>query len=179
MNAATFRAHWFYFIAPFILLADGHLWLTTLGAIERLGEAALLLDLTVLIPCLYWLCYRQQGRQAVIRAAALACLGIWAVTQLIPEADRTLLNYIAPLRYLGLAALIGVELIVVMAIYRRIFKGGSVEQAIAQVPDIPPGLARWLALEAAFWLKVWGMLKRAARKSLKDNHDTGRRDDIQ
>ena len=54
------------------------------GEITRLVEAGLLFDLIVLLPCLYFLCYRRRGRGVGIRAIGLACLGVWVATKLIP-----------------------------------------------------------------------------------------------
>lgn len=127
---------------------------------DRLVEAGLLFDLVVVIPCLYWACYRSRGRRAAVRAAAFACLGIWVALKLVPEAERDLLNYVAPLRYVGLAALVWLELVVVVALYRAVFKGGTVEHAAAQAPpEMPPWVAKLLAMEAAFWLRVWRGIK--------------------
>jgi|CXWL01.1.fsa_nt_gi hypothetical protein len=165
MNTNTLRLHWFFVIAPLIVAVDLYVGLSTRGEIGRLIEAGLLFDLVVLVPSLYWLCYRQRGKKAVIKAAALACLGIWAALRLVPESERELLNYVAPLRYVGLAALAWLELVVVLAIYKAVFKGASVAQAASQAPkDMPPWVAKLLAIEANFWLKVWALLKRAFGK---------------
>ena len=165
MKTPLLRFHWFFFIAPVVLAVNLFVGLSARVEIDRLVEAGLLFDLMVLIPCLYWLCYRQRGRRAVIQAAALACLGIWAALKLVPESERVLLNYVVPLRYVGLAALVWLEVTVVMAIYRSIFKGGSVTEAVSHAPeDMPPWIAKLLALEARFWLKVWGKVKRSFGK---------------
>ena len=155
MNANPLRLHWFFVIAPLIVAVDLYVGLSARGEIDHIIEAGLLFDLVVLVPSLYWLCYRQRGKKAIIRAAALACLGIWAALKLVPEPERDLLNYVAPLRYVGLAALVWLELVVVLAIYKAVFKGGSVAEAVSQVPaDMPPWAAKLLAIEASFWLRT-------------------------
>jgi len=165
MNTNPLRLHWFFFLAPLVLSSDLYVGLSARGQIDHLTEAGLLFDLVVLIPSLYWLCYRQKGRKAVIKAAGLACLGIWAALRLVPERERDLLNYVEPLRYVGLAALIWLELAVVVSIYRTVFRSGSVEEAISRAPaDMPPWLVRLLAIEANFWRKVWGAIRRAMGK---------------
>ena len=165
MKYPLLRTHWFFFIAPVVLAVNLCIGLSTRSEIDGFVEAGLLFDLMVLIPCLYWLCYRQRGRRAVIQAAAMACLGIWAALKLVPESERVLLNYVAPLRYVGLAVLVWLELIVVLAIYRSVFKGESVSEAASRAPeDLPPWIAKLLALEARFWLKVWGKVKRSFGK---------------
>ena len=161
MNTNPLRLHWFFVIAPLVLAVDLYVGMTARGEIDQLVEAGLLFDFVVLIPTLYFLCYRQRGKKAVTKAVALACLGIWAALKLVPEAERNLLTYVAPLRYAGLAALVWLELVVVVAIYRSVFKSGSVEEAIFQAPDgIPPWAVRLLAVEANFWRKVWAVVKR-------------------
>lgn len=157
------RKHWFYLVAPLIVAADIYITLSSRGEISRLIEAGLLFDLTVLIPCFYWLCYRGRGRKAVVRAGALACLGIWAALKLVPESEHQILGYVAPLRYLGMAVLLWLELAIVLAVYRAIYKGGSPAEAVAHAQvatDLPPWLARLMVLEAILWRKAWLLLKR-------------------
>ena len=161
MNSHAIRTHWFFWVAPLVLAVDFYAALSARGAIDRLVEAGLLFDLVVLLPVLYWFCYRRRGRPALVRSAALACLGIWLALKLVPESERELLVYVAPLRYVGWAVLVWLELLLVVAVYRSVFNGGSVEQAVAQAPsDMPPWLARLLAMEARWWLKVGGVIKR-------------------
>ncbi len=165
MTAHRIRQHWFFLAAPLVLATDLSVAVYARGSIDRTLEAGLLFDLVVLIPCLYWLCYRHRGRAALTRAAALACLGIWFALKLVPEPEQDLLFYVAPLRYVGLAALVWLELVVVVSIYRTVFKGGAVSDAVARAPvDMPPWLARLLALEARFWLKLWHFLRRVVGK---------------
>ena len=157
------RAHWFYAVAVLVLGSSVFFALDSRGKIDRLFEAGLIFDLVVLIPCLYWMCYRDRGRKAVIRAAAIACLGIWLALKLVPESERELLEYIAPLRYIGLAALIWLEVVVMVAIYRSAFRGKSeaeITSQAAETADLPPWAARLLAKEALLWRKLWHWLIR-------------------
>jgi uncharacterized membrane protein YGL010W len=160
MNTSNLRQHWFFVAAPLILATDILVGLLARGQIDLLIESGLLFDLAVLVPCLYWLCYRHKGKAAIIKAAALACLGIWIALKLIPEPERQLLNYVEPLRYVGLAVLLWLELVVVVAIYRSVFKGATVDQAAKETQDLPSWVVRLLAWEARFWLKCWQWMKR-------------------
>lgn len=161
MHTSSIRLHWFFFIAPLLLAVNMYVGLSSRGQVDRLIEAGLLFDLAVLIPCLYWLCYRSNGKKTVIRGVALVCLGIWVSTKLVPVSERDLLNYVAPIRYVGLAALIWLELAVIGAIYKTVFKGGSVSDAVSQAStDMPTWVAKLLAMEANFWLRVWAVVKR-------------------
>ena len=137
MHALSFshvRTHWFFLLAPLVIAVDIYVVLDARGEITRLIEAGVLFDLALLLPCLYWLCYRARGKRAVIRAVALACVGIWAALKLVPESEQSLLNYVAPLRYLGLAALAWIELAVILVLFRAIFNGRSREAAAATPP---------------------------------------------
>ena len=165
MKDSPLRLHWFLVVAPLVLAADVYVGLTARGEIDHVVEGGLLFDLVVLVPSLYWLCYRQRGKKAITKAAGLACLGIWVALKLVPETERDLLNYVAPLRYIGMAALVWLEFLVGLAIYKAVFKTGSVEEAISQAPkDMPLWAIRLLAVEANFWRKVLGVVKRVLGK---------------
>jgi hypothetical protein len=161
MKTDILRVHWFFAVAPLVLAADVYVGLSTRGEMDRYTEAGLLFDFAVLLPALYWLCYRRRGKQALVKVAALACLGIWAALKLVPEAERDLLNHVAFIRYAGLAALAWLEIAVILAIYKTLFKGGSIDEAIARAPaDMPAWAVKLLAMEGKLWLKLWGGLKR-------------------
>jgi len=66
-------------------------WLALPGVrvdLPRLAEPAARFDLVVLLPALYWLSYRHRRKDAGLRALALSCLGIWAVSKMIPQSER-------------------------------------------------------------------------------------------
>ncbi|PZO06796.1 MAG: hypothetical protein DCF27_12230 [Lysobacteraceae bacterium] len=155
--------HWFFLVAPIVVAADVFVALSSRGEIDRLIEAGLLFDLAVLLPCLYWICYRSGGKKVAIRALALCCLGIWVAQMLVPEGEHDLMGYVAPLRYVGIAALVWIELLVIVALYRFIFKGGDTPSAVARIQtqaDLPPWVAKLLVLEAMFWRRVWQAVKK-------------------
>lgn len=165
MNTTPLRQHWFFVVAPLIIGLDVLLALEARGEIDRLMEAGLLFDLVIAVPCAYWFCYRHRGRSALTRAAALACLGVWGALKLVPEDERELLVIVEPLRYLGLGALAVLEVVVMVGIYRKLFGGKSVEQVAAAAPqDMPAWVIRLMALEAAFWRRVWHAIRRLARR---------------
>lgn len=157
------RTHWFFIFAALVVAGNIFVAHSARGEIDRIVEAGLIFDLAVLLPCLYWFCYRTGGKKAGIRAAGLCCLGIWGALKLVPEGEQDLLAYVAPVRYVGLAALICLEVVVLVAVYRTMFKGGSDQEVTARIQtqtDLPPWVARLLALEARFWRKVWQVVKR-------------------
>jgi hypothetical protein len=161
MKTHLLRVHWFYFIAAPLLAAEAYLVLSADLTFDRFVEAGLLFDLAVLIPCLHWLCYRNLGRQAVIRTVAYACLGVWIATKLVPESDHDLLTYVVPLRYAGIAVLVWIELAIGFAIFRTIFRGGSVSEVVSHFPvALPPWAVKLVAIEMSFWQKGLRAIKR-------------------
>jgi hypothetical protein len=165
MNTRLLRAHWFYFLVPALLAVETYLIFSTQLKFDRPLEAGLLFDLAVLTPLLYWLCYRSRGRKAAFRAVALACLGVWIAAKLVPEPDHDLLTYAMPLRYAGLAVLVWIELAIGFAIYRTIFRGGSVSEVTAQLPmEVPSWVVKLIAIEVHFWQKVSRAIKRLLKR---------------
>ena len=96
-----------------------------------------------------------------MRAAALACVATWAAVKRVPADEQHLMHHVAPLRYVGLAALIALESAVVIAIYRSVFAGHSAAPAAASAPDnLPRWAARLMAMQAAFWRQAWPAIRR-------------------
>ena len=132
-------------------------------------EAALLFDFVVLIPLLYWWCYRSKGRVAIVQAIALACFAIWATGKVIPTEHRYLLDPISWLRYVGLAGLLALEIKLAIVVYQAVvFSGQSKDDAqkVFESEGLPPWLAKFMAFEASLWRKVWLFVERVfGRKS--------------
>lgn len=157
------RANWFYFVAVAIISCDFFVirvfgW----GAIEKI-EAALLFDFVIILPALYWWCYRLRGTATIIRAVAMGCFAIWIAGHIIPPEHQNILSTYGWLRYVGLAGLVAVELKVVVFVYISVFSGhaskADVTDALAQV-GMPLWLSRLIAAEALFWRRVWDSAKR-------------------
>lgn len=162
--------HWFLLVAPVVLVSDA--FVAASGPIDRIVEFGLLFDLVVLVPALYLVCYRKHKRGAAMRSVGLACLGVWIATKLIPEADRVLLVYIEPLRYLGLAVLVLLELAVIRLIYRSLSAGNSAEataRKVAETAVMPEWVAKLLAWEAGLWRRLFAAIKRPFER---DHDDT-------
>lgn len=161
---AWLRSNWFFLAAAFVVLGD--LNARSFIASARLLEATLLGDLAVVVPGLYFACYRRNGKKAVIRSLALVCLGIWAAAKLVPPESQHYISYLWPFRYAGMAALVILEAKVLFAAYRSVFKGATVEQATAELQEkteMPAWVARLAALEANFWRRVIAAISRAFR----------------
>lgn len=160
---APLRAHWFFLALLPIAATDVGIALMWRGEIDRMIEAGLLFDLALLLPALYWFCYRHHGRKAGVRAVMLACLGVWVAGKLVAVEEQQLIAALAPIRYVGLAALVALELVLLVAIYRAVFKHGEIDPATAlraEAQGMPPWLLRLLAVEARFWARAWQALRR-------------------
>ncbi len=162
------RAHWFFLAGGAIIAGDLTIvslrgW--SLGSPPpQLIEAALLFDFAVIVPLLYAWCYRAKGKAVVIRALGLSCLAIWATGYVVPPEHHHVLDSVAWLRYVGMVVLALLEIKLLIIFYRSVFSNEkSIEAAantLATDAGMPPWVARVVALEAKFWRKVWGLLKR-------------------
>ncbi len=158
------RRHWFVMAASFIVISDLAVFAFDKLENTRLMEAALLADFAIIIPLLYLVYYRADGKRAVIRAIGLCCLGIWAVGHIVPEAQHNLVAKVSFLRYVGLGVLLLIELRLMIEIYRAMF--GNQEQMKTNIEssvkdaNLPPWIARIVMLEALFWRKLWALLRR-------------------
>ena len=163
---STLQGHWFLPLALAIAVADLMLARTVPWRPARPLEVGVILDLAVLVPVLYGICYRRRGRAAWVRAAALACLGIWLAGRVIPAAHHELLDHLSPLRYAGMAVLFLVELRLAIAIYRAAFSAQPEQTqrtlAAAEQAGVPRWVPRLMAWEAALWRRAWHQMQRWA-----------------
>jgi hypothetical protein len=154
-------AHWF---VPVFALILGALWLAGRDSsfMAEGGEAAIIADLCLTVPILYMLCYRRRhsAAQLGLRALALACLGIWMGSWIIPEADQSVLSRLGPLRFAGLVVLAVVELRLLVALLRLVFGPETSSAAISRATGAPPFVAKLMLLEARFWKAVWRLIRR-------------------
>lgn len=159
--------HWFFPVAA--LVAVGDVSSVYLGGWTdaRIVEAALLFDFVVVLPLLYWWCYRARGKAAVVQAVALACFAIWATGKAVPAEHHHLLDTFAWLRWIGLAGLAVLEIKLGVAVYRAVIVAGqSKDEARAKLESegMPPWAARIMAWEAALWRRAWLFVRRRLGK---------------
>ena len=156
------RTNWFAVAVPLLLLVE---WLVVRdlgGEMGRFLEVVVLFDLCVFMPLLYVLCYRRivPLKQLVLRTVALACLGIYLATYLVPEPLQALLPQLGPLRIAGLGVLMLIELRLLVAAVRIVWgRDGSVEQVQA-ASGAPAWMARIMVMEARFWKRLWRLIRR-------------------
>lgn len=158
------QAHWFLPLALAIAASDFILARTVGWHPARPLEIGVILDFAVVLPILYAICYRRRGRAAWLRAAALACLGIWLAGRVIPAAHHELLRYLSPFRYAGMAVLFLVELRLAIAIYRAAFSDRPDDArnalAAAEQAGVPGWVTRLMAWEASLWRRAWHQVQR-------------------
>jgi hypothetical protein len=163
-----FGQHWFFPVAIFVVVGD--FCAAKLGEWSSdvsLLEAALIFDFAVLLPLLYWWCYRERRKVAVLKAIALACLGIWAIGWLIPEDQRNLLEPLGVFRYAALGALIALEVWLGVAVYRAVITAElSRDDAETKLKSdgLPAWIAKFMAFEASLLRRVWLFVDRIVRR---------------
>ena len=86
------KAHWFLPVAVLVAGSDLALALVDSWSSPAPLEAGILFDLAVVLPVLYWWCYRKRGRTALLKAASLSCLGIWVAGHIIPDQHHDLIR---------------------------------------------------------------------------------------
>jgi hypothetical protein len=155
--------HWFLLALPPLFAAS---WLFTRAvdwqASGRGAEAVVLFDWTVSVPLLYFLCYRRRlpARAMAIRLVALACLGIWIASWLVPVSAQEILRHLGWPRLAGLALLALLEARLLLLALKLAFSGDSSAEELAERTGAPPLLARLMLLEARFWRALWRLIGR-------------------
>ncbi|GAA4717822.1 hypothetical protein GCM10023325_13170 [Sphingomonas lutea] len=125
-------------------------------------EAALLFDACVTVPALYALCYWRKRAlwQTALRMLGVACLGIYAMSWIVPPEAQRLLPSFEFARTIGLALLIAIELRIVFVTLKLVFRGKADAEQIAAATGAPPLIAKLMILEARFYKAVWRFLRR-------------------
>jgi hypothetical protein len=155
------KANWFW---PAALILSFIVWLftNTLPPQDlRYWELAVLFDALVTLPLLFALCYRGAftRKNLVIRIIALQCLGIWLATKLVPVESQMVLPQLAWLRYAGLTVLILIEVRIMVALFKILFKFNTDSKQLEDI-GMPPFLAKLALLEVRFWRWVFSFFKR-------------------
>ena len=154
------RRNWF-FMAFAGVLAGSYGFARSSAYLAQGGEAAIVADLCLTVPLLFCWCYWGQlpRRQLAIRAAALACLGVWVAARIIPAADQMILPHLSWARTVGTVVLALIELWVMVAVLRIAFSGSATAEEVSARSGAPPIVARLMLLEVRFWRWVWNLLR--------------------
>lgn len=159
--ALMFRRNWFVPLAASLLTVVWLVGRTFAPGDWRTLEPALIFDSTVTLPALYWLCYRKalSGKAMAVRLVALVCAGLFVASWLVPQEEQRLLAQVAPLRIAGIAVVVLVELALLIAVLRVMFRKGTTTDQL-QTLGMPPLIARLMLLEARFWRWLFAKFKR-------------------
>ena len=165
-SKSPLKTHWFLPVAALVAGGDLTLALVDSWSDPVLLEAGILFDLAVVLPVLYWWCYRKRGRAALLKAAALSCLGIWVAGHIVPDQHHDLISTVGFARYIGLAVLLVIELKLVVAIYRAAFSKSGSNHALAAAKDagMPEWAARLMVWEASLWRRGWESVRRLVKR---------------
>jgi hypothetical protein len=155
--------NWFLVAAPLLLVAATLIARATPWAAGGGGmEAVLLFDMCVTLPLLYALCYGRKLKlwQLAVRMVGIACLGIYLLSYVVPVEAQVLLPSFGWARTVGVAVLILVELRLLVAGIRIVFRGNATAEQISATTGAPPVIAKLMLLEARFWKAVWRFFRR-------------------
>jgi len=125
--------------------------------IGTFSEIVILVDFALAIPLLYILCFRHDLKRAPVKSLAIASLGFWGASLLIPEEQHNLIQEFDFLRYIGLGVLFLIEIKIAFLIWKTIFSGKNQEIVVKDITDgsdIPEWVARLMAWEASLWKKI-------------------------
>lgn len=159
MDKSALCRHWFFLPASAIVSGAIIVTRTVDWQMEaRLVEAALLFDLAVLLPALYFWCYRSPTRPFALRAVAFSCAGFWVASFLVPSEHHGLLDDLSWVRYFAIGVLLYVELRVLAVLYWSVIAGHKTPESaaadFAAATGMPAQIAGLLAGEAAFWKRL-------------------------
>lgn len=156
----SLKKHWFWPAALAVLMSNALLVAIDGWQAPQIKELGVLFDFAVLIPLLYLICYRANGKKVLVRALAFACLGVWAAGHFIPETHHVLISQVGWIRYVGLGVLVLIEIRLAIEIWRLAFRGKAEDASHAirekaESEGAPPWVAKLMAAEAGFWKKLW------------------------
>jgi hypothetical protein len=156
------RRNWFLPLLALLLAIELAFTRSADWSQPRMPEAVVLFDLCLFIPALHILCYRRKLalKPLLIRTAALAFLGVYIASHLIPREAQSLLAELGWARTAGLVVIALIELRLVFLALKLVFGGQASADEIAERTGAPPWIARLMLIEARFWQWVWRRIRR-------------------
>lgn len=121
------------------------------------SETAILVDFALFIPFLYILYFRHDLKRALVKSLAIACLGFWGASILIPETQHNIIQEFGFIRYVGLGVLFLIEIKIAFLIWKAILSGKDQEAVVKEATEsaeMPEWVARLMAWEASLWQKA-------------------------
>jgi hypothetical protein len=156
------RRNWFLPLLALLLAIEFAFARSIDWSQPRVPEAAMLFDLCLFLPALHFLCYRRKlaWKPLLVRTAALALLGIYVASKLIPPAAQGLVAELGWARTAGLVVLALIELRLLAVALKLVFGGRATAEEVAERTGAPPWIARLMLLEARFWKWLWRSIRR-------------------
>jgi len=160
------RRNWFLPLLAILLTIEWAFARTTAWGRDGFAEAVILFDLCLFVPALHYLCYRRSlARKALlVRTAALAFLGLYIASHLIPPEAQRLVAALGWARLAGLAVLAALELWVLVAVVKLVFGRGATAAEVSASSGAPPWIARLMVAEARFWKWLWRLVRNGGGK---------------
>lgn len=154
------RRNWFLPLLAVLLAIIWAFARTTDWPRDGLAEAVILFDLCLFVPVLHFLCYRRAlaWKPLLVRTAALASLGIWLASHLIPPEAQHLLAGLGWARLAGFIVLAALELWIMVKVVKLVFGSATTAEEISATSAAPPWIARLMLIEARFWKWLWRRL---------------------
>lgn len=149
------KTHWFW---PLSVILLGLCWIFTYYAPQEIPqgwELAVIFDILITLPILFFLCYRKtlSKKMLAFRIIALQCFGIWLASKIIPTNIQIFLPQLVWMRYVGLLVIAIVELRLMIALFKLVFRTDTQEKQLEEI-GMPPLLAKLALMEARFWQRV-------------------------
>lgn len=157
---ARIKENWFWPLA-IALWAFAFLVSRNVPTPELAGwEIAVIVDVMITLPVLFAMCYHAKftWQKMAIRILALQCFGIWLATMIVPADSQQILPQLSWLRFAGIALLVMIELRIIYAMLKIIFKTDTSTQQLEDL-GMPTFLAKLALLEARFWRWVFSFFK--------------------
>ncbi|MGB3471896.1 MAG: hypothetical protein WBA51_13830 [Erythrobacter sp.] len=157
------REKWFYLLVLPIAFAIEWGFAASLDwtAYPR-SEWVALVDLCVLMPLIYLCLFSSDlsGKARVLRAAAIAGIGLFAASFIVPHNNQYLIAQLSSVRNVMAVFIIAFEGWVLWKVLDAIYRKGADAGALERDFALPQWVAKLMVLEAKFWKAVWNFLRR-------------------
>lgn len=158
--AAKIKENWFWPLAIALMALAWAMAQLFPTEPNNLWEYAVVFDVMVTLRILFFICYRNKNSLKVnlIGIVALQCSGIWLATKIVPVESQNILPYLSWLRILGFVFILALEVGVVIALIKIVFRTDTTAKQVEQL-GVPPVVAKLLLMEARFWRWVFSVFK--------------------
>jgi hypothetical protein len=154
------RRNWFLPALVLLLAIEWAFARATIWGRDGFAEAVVLFDMCLFVPALHYFCYRRSlaRRALLLRTVGLAFLGFYIASHLIPPEARRLVAALGWARLVGMAVMAAIELWLVAAVVKLVFRGGATAEEVSASSGAPRWIARLMVAEARFWKYLWRLV---------------------